>query len=327
VLLTCTDAGQKALAWLGEQFGVLRDTVYKVVGGMADALAAGDLTLAAQVLWAGLKLAWEQGTHALLQVWLGLKGKFLGIVNDFVYGGQALWVEFVASVQSLWARLVGFLRSTWAKFSAWHARAVENTANWIAKRWLELQGMFDSTLNVEAAKESVDEQSRQRFDEIAAQEQANLTDIEKSKEQALAEAAKRRDERLAEIGGGDAENERKQRAEREQRLRDSQAELDKAKADLDAARAAAAQKRKEVEGAAAPGRPTTDPLAGLDDRISGLADLMARKLSVTGTFNPLAAAGLGAGDAEERTARNTEQIARHTKRLADAAAVGRLSFA
>jgi hypothetical protein len=54
---------------------------------------------------------------------------------------------------------------------------------------------------------------------------------------------------------------------------------------------------------------------------------MARKLSVTGTFNPLAVAGLGAGDAEERTARNTEQIARHTKRLADAAAVGRLSFA
>lgn len=326
VLLTCTDAGQKALVWLGEQFGALRDTVYKVVGGMADALAAGNLTLAAQVLWAGLKLAWEQGTHALLQVWLALKGKFLGIVNDFVYGGQALWVEFVAGVQSLWARLVGFLRSTWAKFSAWHARAVENTANWIAKRWLELQGLFDDTLDVAAAKESVDQQSQQRFDEIAAQEQADLTDIEKSKEQALAEAAKRRDERLAEIGSADVENERKQRAEHDQRLRDSQAELDKAKADLDAARAAAAQKRREVEGAAAPGRPTTDPLAGLDDRISGLADLMARKLSVAGTFNPLAAAGLGAADADERTARNTEQIARHTKRLADAAAVGRLSF-
>jgi 4-amino-4-deoxy-L-arabinose transferase-like glycosyltransferase len=175
--------------WLGEQFGILKDTVYKVVRGMADALAAGDLTLAAQVLWAGLKLAWEQGTHALLQVWLALKGKFLGIVNDFVYGGQALWVDFVAGVQSLWARLVGFLRSTWAKFSAWHARAVETTANWIAKRWIELQGLFDSTLDVAAAKESVDQQSQQRFDEIAAREQADLTDIEKSKEQALAEAA------------------------------------------------------------------------------------------------------------------------------------------
>ncbi len=68
-------------------------------------------------------------------------------------------------------------------------------------------------------------------------------------------------------------------------------------------------------------------LAGLDDRISGLADLMAQKLSVTGTFNPLAAAGLRAGDANERTARNTEQIAKHAKRLADAAATGGLKFA
>ena len=76
---------------------------------------------------------------------------------------------------------------------------------------------------------------------------------------------------------------------------------------------------------ATPGKPK--PPGDLKNQLAGLGDFLARKITVTGTFNPLAAAGLGAGDAEERTARNTEQIARHTKRLADAAAVGRLSFA
>jgi len=324
-----TDAGVDALAWLSKQFGMLKDIVLTTVGGMADALAAGDIILASQVLWAGLKLVWEQGTHALLQIWLTLKGKFLGIINDFVYGGQAMWVEFVADVQSLWANLVGFLRSTWAKFSTWHARAVEHSANWIAKRWLELQGVWDRSLDVEAAKAEVDRQSKQRFDEIADKERADLEEIEKKKNEALVEAVKRRDERLASIGAAETENERRQRAEREQRLRDSEAELNKAKADLDAARAAAAQKRKEVEPAAARAlrRPAVDPLADLDDRISGLADLMAGKLSIMGTFNPMAVAGLGAASAEERTAQNTEQIAKHTKRLVDAATVGRLSFA
>jgi hypothetical protein len=58
-----------------------------------------------------------------------------------------------------------------------------------------------------------------------------------------------------------------------------------------------------------------------------LGDLLAGKISVTGTFNAVAAAGLAAGDdAAERTARATEQTAKHTKRLAEAAAAGGLRF-
>ena len=74
-----------------------------------------------------------------------------------------------------------------------------------------------------------------------------------------------------------------------------------------------------------PRRTPGDPLAGLDDLLNGVGNLLAQKISVTGTFNPLAAAGLGGGDAVERTARATEETARHTKRLAESA--GRLTFA
>ncbi|MCA9253358.1 MAG: hypothetical protein KDA54_19685, partial [Phycisphaerales bacterium] len=68
------------------------------------------------------------------------------------------------------------------------------------------------------------------------------------------------------------------------------------------------------------------PLAGLEDRLSGLGDTVARKLSVVGTFNPAAIAGLGGGNAAERTAKASEQTAKNTKRLVDAANTGGLRF-
>jgi len=37
----------------------------EVFGGIRDALAAGDIELAAQILWTALQLAWLQGTQAL----------------------------------------------------------------------------------------------------------------------------------------------------------------------------------------------------------------------------------------------------------------------
>ena len=47
-----------------------------------------------------------------------------------------------------------------------------------------------------------------------------------------------------------------------------------------------------------------------------------------GTFNALAVQSLAGGDAAaERTAKATEQTARNTKRLADAAQTGGLTFA
>jgi hypothetical protein len=51
-------------------------------------------------------------------------------------------------------------------------------------------------------------------------------------------------------------------------------------------------------------------------------------VTVRGTFNAAAAQGLlGSTDAQERTADASEQTARNTKRLVDAARTGGLTFA
>jgi hypothetical protein len=69
-------------------------------------------------------------------------------------------------------------------------------------------------------------------------------------------------------------------------------------------------------------------MSEFEDRLSGLGEAIGKGISVRGTFNALAAQGLEAGDnAAERTAKATEQTAKHTKRLADAAQSGGLTFA
>ncbi|RMF95497.1 MAG: phage tail tape measure protein, partial [Gammaproteobacteria bacterium] len=94
-VLIASGAAGKAVGWLSEQFGRLRDRVTKVMQGIADALAAGDMPLAARILWLSLKLAWQQGVAALNQVWLTAR-------NFFVTTAQKMWFGALAAAQQVW---------------------------------------------------------------------------------------------------------------------------------------------------------------------------------------------------------------------------------
>ena len=55
--------------------------------------------------------------------------------------------------------------------------------------------------------------------------------------------------------------------------------------------------------------------------------LRVEKVGVRGTFNAAAIQGLAAGNAADRTATATEETAKNTKRLVQAAQTGGLTFA
>ena len=58
-LITSTDVGGQALGWLGDKFNSLKETALAAWKGIGDALAAGDIGLAAKILWLTLKLQWQ----------------------------------------------------------------------------------------------------------------------------------------------------------------------------------------------------------------------------------------------------------------------------
>ncbi len=326
-ILVYTGAGADALAWLGDTFRWLKDGVLAVVGGIADALAAGDIALAAQILWLSLKLAWQQGIDALNRAWATAKQFFVQTAYDMWYGALFAAETVWHGLEVAWIETTAFLSKTWTNFTSDLQAAWGLAQNWLTKRFLELQHLFDDSFNLDEAKRMADEEFADVARKIEDQRTAALAGAEQKRKTRRTESQGEHEAAVAEIGRqwSEAEKETNERAAAE--VARTQEALRKARGELNDAIAKARQKREEAEAAAPPRRRPADPLAGLEDQLAGLGDFLARKITVTGTFNPLAAAGLGTGDADERTARNTEQIARHTKRLADAAAVGRLSFA
>jgi hypothetical protein len=327
-LLVTTDAGAEALAWLGDRFRSLKDTVFKVIGGISDALAAGDIALAAKILWLSLKLAWENGVAALNRIWLETKRFFLGTVQAMWYGALAFTEQILHGLEVAWIETTSFLSKTWTGFTAGFKKAWNSAINFTTKRMLELQGLFDDGLDVNAAKQMADEDLADTNAEIDKQRSAALAAREQQRQSERNSARELNDATLAEIGRQFDDAQQALDDETNAKVTATKQALADARSELDYAIAAARAKRGASDtDPRLPRRRLGDPLAGLEEKLSGIGDTIARKLSVTGTFNPAAIPGLGGGgNAAERTARSSAQIAKNTKRLVEAANAGGITF-
>jgi hypothetical protein len=94
LLATGTEAGRDATRRLGEQLGTLRGIAMDAMAGVRDALVAGDLELAIEVLWLGLQAAWVEGQRAVEGVWL-----------DFWAAMQSVALEGMRGIQIVFSRL------------------------------------------------------------------------------------------------------------------------------------------------------------------------------------------------------------------------------
>lgn len=330
-----TGASGAAIAWLKGKFEALRGIVEQVAGGIVDALAAGDIALAGRVLMAGLHVAWQQGTDAIERKWIKFTAGFQKIAIKAFAGVKKAWLHVSNWFWKNFPETTAFMSKTWARFTSGLQKLWARAQNWLSDRFLDLMGLFDETLDVEAAQQLGRDQLNQQVASIdserdaaiaEAERRANRTDAQREAEHAqdLADVDQARADALASL------DERTQR-----RLDAATQELADANAALAQARAQAAQRRAEAEAAAAEqdddgpdfsgvGNELANQLAGALD---GVDAAVAKGVTVRGTFNAAAIQGLmGAGDAQTRTATATEQTARNTKRLVDAARNGGLAF-
>lgn len=311
-LLYVSGAGGAALDWLGDQFRTLQDTVKKVVDGIVSALAAGDIGLAARILWLSLKLVWQEGVTALQRVWAEGQRFFTQRFYDMWFGAQMIAAEAWHYLKVGWVKLTAFLSDTWTRFSSRLAVEWATVVNLATKAWNQIKSLFDEGLDVEAANLAADQALVAAEQKINAQKDAALAAIANERQQDLAAEQSRYEARQREIVGKDAAASRALDAETNARLARTQADLEQARKELDAALAQARQKRDEAGTDVAPKRGAP---AGLQDRFEGLADLLAAKASVIGTFNVASTLGLQAGGAQDRIADATERTAQGVEQL------------
>jgi 1,2-phenylacetyl-CoA epoxidase catalytic subunit len=98
-------------------------------------LAAGDLSLAAKILWLTLKMEWKKGVHALNQVWVKVKEFFLSTWTEAVFGAAKIATNAWAGLQAGWTQTVDFLRDTWSTFTTFLAKNWNKVVGFIKGAW------------------------------------------------------------------------------------------------------------------------------------------------------------------------------------------------
>jgi len=312
-----TGASQKALAWLGEGFRTLKDDAVAAYQGIADALASGNIGLAAKILWLTLRMEFERGIAALQTAWLNFKHYFIRVAYGAWYGAVTIaqnvwhglkvaWIELSATLAKVWAGFVGFFSRTW-----------EGMKSGAAKAWTWIKGLFtqESDRTQEMAYKAIDARRRAAISQI---------DNEERREAAAAEADRLgrreradREHAAAEAGLAqewvDADSQLK--AAQESAITAATEDLAAARAEWTAAIGDAATGRRrfeaEPEGPTAPVYPEPPDYAAMSD---GGAE-SARRVSTFGTFNAAVIGQMGPSRLATRTAIATEASAEKLRSL------------
>jgi thiol-disulfide isomerase/thioredoxin len=315
-ILVYTDAGGQALAWLSDRFGALQRFVRGVIDGIAGALAAGDVNLAARILWLGLKQAWEEGVGALSRAWLKGKRFLLTQFYELWSGAQSAAETFWHDLKAGWIETTAFLSSAWQRFTSFIELSWETIKNVATKAWAHIEGLFDETFDVQAAGVIADQALVEAEQRIQGERDAALKEIETQRQGKREQEQQVHEETLRGINEAEDASVAQLDATTNARVADTQQQLADARRELDVALAAVKGEEKALPGADGkeqPGGPK-DPLAGLADQLAGMGDVLGAKMGVVGTFNASAAFGLG-GSAQERTAKATEETAKNTAKL------------
>jgi hypothetical protein len=324
-LLYVSDAGSAALSWLAETFQSLKDEALAAWKGIGDALAAGDLALAAKILWLTLKMEWQKGVAFLEEHWIRFKEFFVSLAADAFYGTVSLLVDAWAGMQVAWVETTAFMSDAWTIFTGSLTKGWSTAQNFISKGVLKLMQLFDSELDVEGASQILDEELQKRNAAVDQQTQEQIGASDQQRQKRRSQIESDRQGAQAEVTQA-AESERQ--AREKQNADDLQASSDalsEARREWEAAIAEAAAKQSDTAAPEVPDRlrKAQDNLAGMED---SLVQVREQRLSTTGTFNAAAVRGLGGGSAEERTARATESTAQSIKKIEERSRLGQPTF-
>lgn len=313
-LIYASGAGAKALEWLGSRFSILKNDAIDAYQGIADALAAGDIALAARILWLTLKMEWERGTNFLEKIWLNFRNVFVRLAYDAFDGALAAAVSVWHALEVGWIETTAFLQKVWNGFSSFFVRTWEKMKAVATKAALWIMKLFDDSINLEAAYSIVDDEKNKALDKINQDQKAQQQEIDRRRQSRREDATTMRDAMMDEIG--------KQNAERHRKLDKAYSDKMQENADdLEAARKAwreslneARQKRMDKDTPGRMRRPDDIKAPNLSG-LGSLFDTAAAKLTAAGGFSGFSRFGAEGGSAADRTANATEQIAKTTREM------------
>ena len=324
----------RAISFLIERFTTFRNVATKTWQGIVDSVMAGDLRLAGEVAMAGLKIAWFELVTSMKMAWSGFVGFFkkLGATLWYgllvgaemaVHGVRVAFIELSAFFTQLFSGIVNTFMNLW-----------DGATSWLAKRIIDVMGLFDGDLNVEAAKAQID---KDLMKNVERRDKEMFEAIKKSmedRERRMDDEKSLHDATLVEIGKQANERDASIEEERRSGLAALQKERDRLQKQLDDAVRRAAEARKEAEqsGDEPPDVGVMTSVKDMLDRVN--AEIAAAKAGIAAPTQGAENRGIFSGfnfqelqgpaeivqkeqlKEQKKTATNTKKIAENTEDLA-----------
>ncbi len=301
-------AAQEAIGFITDAFWGLLDDATAAWGGIADALAAGDLEAAAKIAWLTVQLEVQKVVNWISERWHKFTSDFLNMWDVATGFLGSLFIDGFAAIETAWIHTTGFLADAWEVVNSGFQSSWKGTQNYIAKGFgfliAKLEGLDPAAVMGELDAEIARSQAAD-----AEGQDKRVGDRDAERRKRLAQIEADRQESQGNLKGDQATKTQQRQAGYDASVSQSQADLDKARKEWSDAIGAAAGKRAAMEGNRTASKVQTPS--------GGEFDFSSAKQSVSGTFSAAAAGSLAGSGVMNTIAEATQETARQTKRIAE----------
>lgn len=313
--------------FISGKIGTLSDSFGTAIDVIKTALTSGDLSTAAQVLWASLKAVWERGVFELNKTWIGWKNFFLGVFIEVTADLAGIFTTTLAGLQTAWVQSWNFIQDAFDLVKTGIINGFlllgQVVLDVIAKIQAGIDYVFgtnlaasidDAIAKLEELRQSANESFIERVGDRDRQRQDQLATIERDRQGTLDELERERQRKQQALSGADAAG-----------VEDAQRKLDEALAAYGKtiSDAKAKQQADLQEGLKVP------DFSGIEE---GLAEVSAKAPSRAPQFGGLRAEQIfGTGPEDQlgiakKQLEVTQQTQKDIKKIAQATAAGSLVF-
>jgi len=319
-------AGFQAIAAQAQKaFGRAFSIASTTVSGISDAITAGELSIAFDVLWAGLASAWASGQQGVM----GMVDYFTEYVQNAWGNMQTYLIESLTgnttSMEGVWGNFTDFLYDIWTGGVDKIVEYWNSIVNPIKRVIDTIRSYFDGSMDYEevarqakAANEAAKAGRSQRTQDRAGQRDQAAADAQGKlgKIRLQASGAKEAAELVVRATQAATGDELRAIAERGQELK---AEGNITKEQYDRLSGAVDDQAIEMDRARALQSQEEQRMAQAQDMVAGAGGAVEQqtsKIDTAGTFNAAAIQGIGySSNLAERTAKAAEETAKNTRNM------------
>jgi len=302
----------------------LAATATTTFNGIYEAVAAGDLSGAMDVLWAGLVAGWLRGTEALMSYVDPWVAAFQDVFTDVGAGVYIAWDKLYTDSAAILNTMGAFITGFFDNIANGVMATFDNLVAEIQIAWTRVQGFITGAKDTGERIQAIKDENAARAEQRAQERPGIIARTDKAAVE-NAKAEQQRQERVGAVMAGAEADKAARQGENAKRAAERRAgvvaaedrltELTTAKqSERDAAKKAAEEIAATTgASAASPGEKAATAGAG-----AAGADSATSKAEVAGTFSSTNLGGMGFGSSlAERTAKAAEDTAKGVKELVD----------